>query len=55
MICLNDAGNVAALHGSRAHQVTDAHQDTTDRKRGNRQHQGFAQLLQLLHHKKHSS
>ena len=38
-------------HNARSDRVAKTHQDTTDRQRSYRQHQGLAQLLQFFHHK----
>ena len=52
---LKETGDFAALHGGRAQRIANAHQNTADRQCSYGKHQCFAELLQLFHHKKHSS
>ena len=44
-------GSTFSTHGSRSQRVAQTHENAADGKRGDRQHQGLAELLQILHHK----
>ena len=44
-------GGAFSTHGGRSQRVAQAHENAADRKRGDRQHQCLAELLQILHHK----
>ena len=46
------AGNA---HNARSEGITKTHQDAADRQHGDGKHQSFAQFLEILHHKTHSS
>ena len=50
------AGSCAlGTHNSGSQSVADAHQDAADRQHSDGKHQSFAQFLEILHHKTHSS
>ena len=48
-------GCTLSTHNGGSQSVTDAHQDAADRQHCNGEHQCFAQFLEILHHKAHSS
>ena len=48
---LCQADDVAALHGGRTQRIANTHQQAADGQHCDGQHQGFAQFLQVLHHK----
>ena len=54
----NETGRVSetgrctfSTHGSRSQCIAQTHENAADRKRGDRQHQCLAELLQIFHHK----
>jgi len=42
-------------HDTRGQGITETHQDAADRQHSDGKHQSFAQFLEILHHKTHSS
>ena len=42
-------------HDTRGQSIAKAHQDAADRQHSDGKHQSFAQFLEILHHKTHSS
>ena len=42
-------------HNARSEGITKTHQDAADRQHSDGKHQSFAQFLEILHHKTHSS
>ena len=42
-------GHLAALHGSRTQQITDAHENAAERQAGYRQHDCLSKFLQVFH------
>ena len=42
-------------HNARSKGITETHQDAADRQDRDGEHQCFAQFLEILHHKAHSS
>ena len=54
-VCCTGSRCTGNAHNARSKGITKTHQDAADRQHSDGKHQSFAQFLEILHHKAHSS